>query len=78
MVCIAHEVLFNNKEEGNYNICRKMDGTEGHHGKQNKPSSVGHLLQISSQMWTLVQILFIQTFTHIHTCIYTQIAGMQW
>jgi hypothetical protein len=32
------EYLFNHKEERNYVICRKMDGT-GDHGRLNKPDS---------------------------------------
>jgi hypothetical protein len=37
MVYIHSRVLLGHKEESNYVICRKMDGTRGHHVKQKKP-----------------------------------------
>jgi hypothetical protein len=39
VVCIHNGVLFNHKEEHNYVIWRKMNGTGDHHFEQDKPNS---------------------------------------
>jgi hypothetical protein len=39
-----NEVLLSHKEEQNYIICRKIDGTRDHHVKQNKPDSERQIL----------------------------------
>jgi hypothetical protein len=39
MIFIHNGVLFSHKEEWNYVICGKIDGTGDHHVKLNKPVS---------------------------------------
>jgi hypothetical protein len=38
-------VLFIHKEEWKYVICKKMNGTGNHHGKQDKPNSKSQILK---------------------------------
>jgi ATP-dependent RNA circularization protein (DNA/RNA ligase family) len=46
-------VLVIHKEKQNYIICRKMDGTENHYVKQNKPDSEKQVSHIFSHMQSL-------------------------
>lgn len=41
-------VLFDHKEEWNYVIFRKVDGSVCHRGKQNEPGSERQIAQVSS------------------------------
>jgi hypothetical protein len=45
--------LFNHKEEWNYAICRKMNGTGDHQVKQNKSASERQISHIFSHIWNL-------------------------
>jgi hypothetical protein len=46
-------VLFGNKEEWNYVICRKMDGAGEHQAEQDMPSSERQTLDIFIHMPSL-------------------------
>jgi hypothetical protein len=47
------EILLSHKENQNYVIFRKLDGTEAHHAERNKPSSKGQISQVLSRWWNL-------------------------
>jgi hypothetical protein len=51
VIYINNGVLFSLKEELNYFIFMKMDGTRDHHIKQNKSSSEGS--HVFSHIWNL-------------------------
>jgi hypothetical protein len=52
VVYIHNGVLFSHKE-GDYVICRKMDGTGGHCVKQNKPGPERQMPHVFSHIWNL-------------------------
>jgi hypothetical protein len=50
VVCIHNGVLFSHKEEQNHVICRKIDGTGDHNGKQNNPDSKNKYCMLSKKL----------------------------
>jgi hypothetical protein len=54
MVYIHNRVFFNHKEERNYVVCKKMEGTRDDHLKQNKPNWERQILHVLSHMQSLI------------------------
>jgi hypothetical protein len=52
-VLYAHDETLLSYKEQNYAIFRKMDGTQYHHVKQNKPDSQSQASCAFSHMWIL-------------------------
>jgi hypothetical protein len=44
-------VFFSHKEEWSYTGCRKIDGTDDHHVKQNKTDCEREILHVLSHLW---------------------------
>jgi hypothetical protein len=46
-------ILLSHKENCNYVIFRKMDGTGDHHAERDKPSSKGQISHVLAHLWNL-------------------------
>jgi hypothetical protein len=58
MACVCQEFLFSHKEELNYVVCRKMDGTRGHFVKQSKSESKWQIIHVFSYKQNLIYCQF--------------------